>query len=496
MFKKLPIVLALTAVFSTAALACTTVVVGEEATADGSFLVARAADSNALKAQHFVIHPAKKNQKGMYRTKDHDGATAFEYPLPKNAMRYTSVPNWKTQLHGAVGFNEAGVGISGTESIFARDDMLAIDPYNEATGFTEDDLLDVILPRAKTAREGVKILGSIVETIGAGEGFGVVFVDEKEIWYFETATGHHWMAHRTPKDSYFASGNQGRLQTYIPGDDNYMGSKGLIEFAVKHGRYDAAKDGAFNFSKAFCRDDSRDRDYNDPRVWQIQKLFNPSLEQNVADGRKFPVYLKPEKKLTVDDMKMVLRNHYQGTEHDPYTPKLNGNEPWRPITVFRTYESHVMHVRPWMPKAIGEVTYIGFGMADLSCYVPFYHGLKAVPKNYGMGTDKADSQSAYWKYRKLQTLVMTDYQKLAPIVKSAYSEFEAKTSEAQKTMEAKYLKTVKSNPKAADKLLNEFNIKVLKDAEALTENLTNELFTIRTTDIQKDIFFANRKKKD
>ena len=496
MFKKLTLALAVTAALSTSALACTTVVVGEEATADGSFLVARAADSNALKAQHFVIHPAKKNQKGMYRTKDHDGATAFEYPLPKNAMRYTSVPNWKTQLHGAVGFNEAGVGISGTESIFARDDLLAIDPYNEATGFTEDDLLDVILPRAKTAREGVAILGNIVETIGAGEGFGVVFVDEKEIWYFETATGHHWMAHRTPKDSYFASGNQGRLQTYVPGDANYMGSKGLIEFAVKHGRYDAAKDGDFNFSKAFCRDDDRDRDYNDPRVWQIQKLLNPSLEQNVADGRKFPVYLKPEKKLTVEDMKTVLRNHYDGTAHDPYSPKLNGQEPWRPISVFRTYEYHVMHVRPWMPKAVGEVTYVGFGMADLSCYVPFYQGLKAVPKNYGMGTDKADSQSAYWKYRKLQTLVMTDYQKLAPVVKTAYRDFEAKTAEAQKTMEAKYMKTVKTNPKTADKLLNDFNIKVLKDAEALTENLTNELFTIRTTDIQKDIFFANRKKKD
>ena len=103
-------------------------------------------------------------------------------------MRYTTVPNWKTQLHGAVGFNEAGVGISGTESIFARDDALKLDPYNEETGITEDDIHDVVLPRAKTAREGIEILGSIVETIGAGEGFGVVFVDQKEVWYFETGT--------------------------------------------------------------------------------------------------------------------------------------------------------------------------------------------------------------------------------------------------------------------------------------------------------------------
>lgn len=495
-FRKLALTLAVTTALSASALACTTVVVGEGATADGSFLVARAADSSALKAQHFVIHPAKKNQSGMYRTKDHDGATNFEYPLPKESMRYTTVPNWKTQLHGAVGFNEAGVGISGTESIFARDDALKLDPYNEETGITEDDIHDVVLPRAKTAREGIEILGSIVETIGAGEGFGVVFVDQKEVWYFETGTGHQWMAHRTPKDTYFASGNQGRLQQYDAKSADFMASKTLVSWAEKNGFYDPKKDGEFNFSKAYCRNDARDRVYNDPRVWQIQKLFNPSLEQKPDEGRTYPVYLKPEKKLTVDDMKTMLRNHYEGTDHDPYSPVLNGNEPWRPISVFRTYESHVMHVRPWLPKEIGEVAYVGIGMADLSCYVPYYHGLESYPAHYGMGTDKADSKSIYWKYRKLQTLVMTDYQKLAPVVKAAYKTFEADTAKAQADMEKKYMEVVKKDPKAASKLLNEFNLKVMNDAEALTEDLTNQVFTIRTTDIQAANFFANNKRKD
>lgn len=131
------------AAFSSMSLACTTVLVGPEATADGSFFVGRNADSDALKAQYMVIHLAKKNQKGMYRTLDYKGATNFEYPLPENAMRYTTVPNWKTQLHGAVGFNEAGVGISGTESIYAKDELLKLEPYNEATGITEDDILDL-----------------------------------------------------------------------------------------------------------------------------------------------------------------------------------------------------------------------------------------------------------------------------------------------------------------------------------------------------------------
>ena len=105
---------------------CTTVIVGEKASYDGSFLMARSADSSALKAQHFVIHPAKEYPEGaMYRTKDYDGATDFSYPLPRQAMRYTTVPNWKTGLHGAVGFNSEGLGITGTESIFARDDAFS-----------------------------------------------------------------------------------------------------------------------------------------------------------------------------------------------------------------------------------------------------------------------------------------------------------------------------------------------------------------------------------
>ena len=487
---------AIASLIAGSALACTTVVVGQDATSDGSILIARSADSSALKAQHLVIHPAKKGQKGMYRTADHHGANNFEYPLPENAMRFTTVPNWQTQVHGATGWNEAGVGFSGTESIFARDDALKIDPYVEDTGITEDDIPDVLLPVAKTAREAVQLLGSIVETKGAGEGFGVVLMDEKEVWYFETGTGHQWLAQRAPKNQYFASGNQGRLQKYDPKSPDFLASKTLVEFAVKNGFYDPKKDGEFNFSKAYCRDDDRDRDYNDPRVWQIQKLFNPSLEQKPDEGRTYPVYLKPEKKLTVDDMKTMLRNHYEGTDHDPYSPVLNGNEPWRPISVFRTYESHVMHVRPWLPKEIGEVAYVGIGMADLSCYVPYYHGLESYPAHYGMGTDKADSKSIYWKYRKLQTLVMTDYQKLAPVVKAAYKTFEADTAKAQADMEKKYMEVVKKDPKAASKLLNEFNLKVMNDAEALTDDLTNQVFTIRTTDIQAANFFANNKRKD
>ena len=99
-----------------------------------------------------------------------------------------------------------------------------------------------------------------------------------------------------------------------------MASKNLVKWATDNGFYDSKKDGDFNFSKAYTRDDSRDRVYNDPRVWQIQKILTPSLKQPVQEGRSFPVYVKPEKKVTLEDMKSILRNHYEAGELQSHAP--------------------------------------------------------------------------------------------------------------------------------------------------------------------------------
>lgn len=477
-------------------LACTTILVGEEASNDGSLLAARSADSKAVKAQVFLIHPKQTGQTGFHSSKAHDGANDFKYPLPENSMRYTTVANSHTKLHGAVGYNEAGVGLSGTETIYAKDELLKIDPYNEETGITEDDIPDVLLPRIKSAKEGVLLLGDIVEKIGAGEGFGVIFIDKDEIWYFETGTGHHWIANKQPKDKYFASGNQGRLQDYDPNNKNFLASKGLVEFAIKNGTYNPKKDGKFNFTKAFTRDDDRDITYNYPRVWWIQKMFSPSLKQDITKGSEFPVYLKPDKKLSVKDLKDAMRSHYDGTKHDPYVNQNTKDDIYRVISVFRTYESHVMQVRPWLPMEIGRVTYVALGMADLSVYLPYYYGLDGFIDGYDKGSYQADDESIYWVYRKLQTLVMMDYNKYAPIVKEAYKNFEDSLDIRQEKMEKEYVNLYKTDKNKANKLLNDFSKQAMMDAKLLTMDLTNKIFTLLTEDTDAKWKQLNRNKKD
>lgn len=484
------------ALLSSSVLACTTILVGQEASSDGSLLVARSADSKAVKAQVFLIHPKQTGQTGFHSSKAHDGANDFKYPLPENSMRYTTVANSHTKLHGAVGYNEAGVGISGTETIYAKDELLKIDPYNEKTGITEDDIPDVLLPRMKSAKEGVLILGDIVEKIGAGEGFGVVFIDKDETWYFETGTGHHWIANKLPKDKYFASGNQGRLQDYAPNSKNFLASKGLVEFATKNGTYDPKKDGKFNFTKAYTRDDDRDLTYNYPRVWWIQKMFNPSLNQDITKGSKFPVFLEPNKKLSIADLKAAMRSHYDGTKYDPYVNQNTQDDIYRTVSVFRTYESHVMQVRPWLPIEIGRVTYVALGMADLSVYLPYYYGLDGFIDGYDKGSYKADDESIYWVYRKLQTLVMMDYNKYAPIVKEAYKNFENSLDIRQEKMEKEYVNLYKTDKNKANQLLNDFSKQVMMDAKLLTIDLTNKIFTLLTEDTDAKWKQLNKNKKD
>ena len=123
------------------------------------------------------------------------------------------------------------------------------------------------------------------------EGFGVGFVDQNEIWYLETACGHRWMAARIPSNTYFVTANQSRLREYNPKDDHhFLGSEDLIEFAIAHHLYDPTQ-GAFDFHKAYIRDEKLDTTYNYPRVWALQAFFSPEIQNDVTKN-EFPVFVK------------------------------------------------------------------------------------------------------------------------------------------------------------------------------------------------------------
>ncbi|WP_278564749.1 C69 family dipeptidase [Prevotella melaninogenica] len=462
---------------------CTTIIIGQEQTADGSMIVARSEDWDAMEAKNYEIFEDTDNGPREFVAKD----SPFRCELPEKALGYSALSPYNLHGHwGSAGFNTAGVGMSATESIFSSDEVLKHDPLVE-NGVAENSVFNITLPYVHTAREGVERLGMLIEKYGIAEGFGIGFVDSKEIWYLETACGHHWLACRMPKDQYFVTGNQSRFRTYDPNDkENYLASADLIEFAEKHGLYNPAQ-GAFDFHEAYARDIKLDTTYNYPRVWGLQQFFSPEIKNDVTKNT-FPVFAKAAHKVTLTELRTAFRFHYDNTEHDPY---LNSNpkEPYRPVSIFRTTQTHLLQVRPELPQAIGCVNYVAMGMADLGVFLPLYQGITSYPEAYTKGNGESSANSAYWKFRKIMVLGMTNYNKYAPIIKEAYAKFEAETDQRQHEMEEEYLRIYKTQPLHAQDLLQAFSDKILNSALDLTDRLQEKLFTLMTQDIQQEYLF-------
>lgn len=462
---------------------CTTIIIGQEQTADGSMIVARSEDWDAMEAKNYEIFEGTDNGPREFVAKD----SPFRCELPEKALGYSALSPYNLHGHwGSAGFNTAGVGMSATESIFSSDEVLKHDPLVE-NGVAENSVFNITLPYVRTAREGVERLGMLIEKYGIAEGFGIGFVDSKEIWYLETACGHRWLACRMPKDQYFVTGNQSRFRTYDPNDkENYLASADLIEFAEKHGLYNPAQ-GAFDFHEAYARDIKLDTTYNYPRVWGLQQFFSPEIKNDVTKNT-FPVFAKAAHKVTLTELRTAFRFHYDNTEHDPY---LNSNpkEPYRPVSIFRTTQTHLLQVRPELPQAIGCVNYVAMGMADLGVFLPLYQGITSYPEAYTKGNGESSDDSAYWKFRKIMVLGMTNYNKYAPVIKEAYAKFEAETDQRQREMEEEYLRIYKTQPLHAQDLLQAFSDKILNSALDLADCLQEKLFTLMTQDIQQEYLF-------
>ena len=462
---------------------CTTIIIGQEQTADGSMIVARSEDWDAMEAKNYEIFEGTDNGPREFVAKD----SPFRCELPEKALGYSALSPYNLHGHwGSAGFNTAGVGMSATESIFSSDEILKHDPLVE-NGVAENSVFNITLPYVHTAREGVERLGMLIEKYGIAEGFGIGFVDSKEIWYLETACGHRWLACRMPKDQYFVTGNQSRFRTYDPNDkENYLASADLIEFAEKHGLYNPAQ-GSFDFHEAYARDIKLDTTYNYPRVWGLQQFFSPEIKNDVTKNT-FPVFAKAAHKVTLTELRTAFRFHYDNTEHDPY---LNSNpkEPYRPVSIFRTTQTHLLQVRPELPQAIGCVNYVAMGMADLGVFLPLYQGITSYPEAYTKGNGESSDDSAYWKFRKIMVLGMTNYNKYAPIIKEAYAKFEAETDQRQREMEEEYLRIYKTQPLHAQDLLQAFSDKILNSALDLADRLQEKLFTLMTQDIQQEYLF-------
>ena len=212
---------------------CTTLLVGKNASYDGSTLMARNEDSGG---GHFtakkliVVNPS--DQPTHYKSV----ISGLEIDLPINPLRYTAMPNALPDegIWGAAGINEANVAMTATETITSNARVQGADPLVKE-GIGEEDLVTIVLPYIRTAREGVLRLAKLLEEYGTYESNGIAFNDDHEVWWLETIGGHHWMARKIPEDSVVINPNQFGMDGFDLKDALKNGERGQTPFTCAVG---------------------------------------------------------------------------------------------------------------------------------------------------------------------------------------------------------------------------------------------------------------------
>ena len=414
---------------------CTTILVGKNATYDGSTMIARNDDAGGN--DHFtpkkmiVVQP--KEQPRVYKAV----LSSVEIPLPENPLRYTAMPNAVEGkgIWGACGVNEARTGMTATETITSNPRVLGADPLvtyqpksddqeEIAGGIGEEDIVYIVLPYIYSAREGVQRLGSILEKYGTYEMNGIAFEDVNEIWWLETIGGHHWIARKVPDEVYVVMPNQLGMDEFDLEDalgeqKNYMCSPDMKEFIEKY-HLNPSMDGTLNPRDAFGSHDDSDHVYNTPRAWFMERYLNPnSYSWDGPDADYTPVSddipwcMVPEKKVTVEDVKYVLSSHYQGTPYDPYgaygDKSMNGA--YRSIGINRNDFMSLIQMRPDQPEDSRAIEWVAFASNAFNVMAPFYADIDETPEYFANTTGEVSTENFYWSSRMIAAMADASYKK-------------------------------------------------------------------------------------
>ena len=408
---------------------CTTLLVGKKASNDNSTMISRTDDGHFDVKKMIVVEP--KDQKRKYRSV----ISHVEIDLPDDPMRYTACPSVdpKNGIWAATGINAANVGMTATETITSNPRVLAADPlvvYKKAEkrgekdmpgGIGEEDIVVLVLPYIRSAREGVERLGALLERYGTYESNGIAFNDENEVWWLETIGGHHWMARRVPDDRGGIMPNQFGMDGFDM-DDAFgekrenLCSADLREFIAEN-RLDCNQNGVFNPRDVFGSHSDMDHIYNTPRAWFIGRYLTPWSHRWDGENAEFtpesdniPWSVVPDRKVTVEDVKYALSGYYQGTPYNPYASHDTGKRGvYRSIGINRTGVTSVCQIRSDAPGAIRGLEWICFGSTAFSALLPVYPNVPKMPKYLSDVTLDVSTENFYWGSRLIDVLADHDY---------------------------------------------------------------------------------------
>ena len=458
--------------------ACSNFIVGKKASVDGSVMCSYSADDYGM-FQYLCHYPAAKHAKGEMRKIFDWDSNKYYGEIPEAAETYNVIGN----------INEWQVTI-GETTYGGREEMV------DSTGIMDyGSLIYVALQRSKTAREAIKVMTTLANTYGYNsEGETFTICDPNEAWIMEMmgkgagSKGAVWVALRIPDDAICAHANQSRIGKFNMKDKkNVMYAKDVVSFARSKGWF-KGKDADFSWKMAYAKPDFSGRRFCDARAWAMLNHFydmSPYLDWALGknpDAQDMPLWVVPNKKVSVQDVENVMRDHYEGTPLSvadgsdigggiwemPYRPtplmyKVDGKQYFneRPVSTQQTGFVFVSQMRSWLPREIGGVFWFANDDANMAAFTPVYCSMTERPECYN--TPGADAlhfskKNAYWVCNMTSNMVYPRYSLMFPTLKEVRDSLDNSYFAAQAGVEKKAQELYAQNPQAAVKYLNDYSV--------------------------------------
>ncbi|MFZ4706566.1 MAG: dipeptidase [Bacteroidales bacterium] len=436
--------------------ACTNFLITKGASADGSCYISYSADSHVLYGELYHWASADYPVGSML--------DVYEWDTGK----YLGKIKQATHTYNVIGnMNENQVAI-GETTFGGREELV------DTTAIVDyGSLIYIALQRAKTAREAIQIMTGLVAEYGyASEGESFSISDPNEVWIMEMLgkgspvqvkdkkgrikttynKGAVWVAIRIPDGYISGHANQARITTFPANDpENCIYSPDAISFARAKG-YFAGDDKDFSFSDTYAPLNFEGARFCEARVWSGFNKVNKNMGQylDYAKGydlkNRMPLYIKPDHKLTTQDVIGLMRDYFQGTELDmtkdpgagpygcivrwrPLTWKVDGveyvNE--RAISTQQTGFSFIAQSRSFIQTPLGGIIWFGVDDTYSTVYTPMYTCMTRVPENYAVGNGSMmnfSPDAAFWVFNQVSNFAYTRYKDMIPDIQKVQKKLE------------------------------------------------------------------------
>jgi len=495
------------------AFTCTSIMVGKEASTDGSVMTSHTCDSHRTSSA-IVVVPHKNNGKGaelLLTKRSEDDSGPME--------RYGRVPTGKIpQVQETYGYlapayasmNEYQVAIG--ESTFGGREELK----SEAGLIDCETLTRLMLERTTTAREAIRVGGELIERYGwIDEGEALTITDPEEVWLMEIVgsgkdvVGAVWAAQRIPDDHVSVVANAARIgQLDLDDEDYFMASANVFDVAKELGFWDPESGQPFRFFEAY-NPDGRHSFAATRREWRVLALLAPSLELH-ANSNVYPLSVKPEQAVGPEKIMELFRDTYEGTDYDmvkhltvtdddgktvksplanPFMPydmnkmlNINGGWGWRgerPIARWYAMYVTITQSRSWLPDPVGGIVWFGYGNPAMTTYTPLYVGITDLPEEYEMDgrTTGFSRRSAWWAFNRVATLAAQRWGEMRQDVTEIRDPLQEKYLARQEEISAKAVELFRDKPAKARDYLTGISREACEETTEAYWNLGDLLWT-------------------